>query len=70
MFNLTTNPTIDQYEVTADDALLLVISYWFFRVLINDSNEEADKETFTFDDFEMDEPKEVDKAELASVDIT
>jgi len=35
----------------------------------NDFNEETDDETFTFDDFEIDEKEKNNKAQLPSVDI-
>ncbi len=62
--NLTKNPTIDQHEATADNALLSIVAHWFFgfnqwhiplEEYNNDSNEEIDDKTFTVDHFQVDE---------------
>ncbi len=50
----------------------MCLNKWYLRSLEydNEYKEEIYDEKVTFDDFEMDESEEVDKAELPSVDIT
>ncbi len=75
MWNLATNPKIDQSEVTADNTLLLTMSCWCFSCVTkwyicslkcdNCFNDEAFKSDF----IEIDEVKEDDKTTLPLIDI-
>jgi hypothetical protein len=63
------NTRIYQYKSTDDDQFFKIVSYSLFLVLINDSNEEADGQTFRSNHFEMDEPEEVNKTQKLLVEI-